>query len=71
MKKAIIFYNSITGTTKNYAQEIGEYLQTKQIVTLCLPAEEFQESLLQDTDFLLLGCWTKGLMVIFQKPDTL
>ena len=69
MKKAIIFYNSKTGTTKNYAQEIDEYLQGKQIETLCLPVEEYQESLLQNTDFLLLGCWTKGLLVIFQKPD--
>lgn len=69
MKKAIIFYNSKTGTTKNYAQKIDEYLQTKQIETLCFPVKEYRDSLLENTDFLLLGCWTKGLMVIFQKPD--
>ena len=69
MKKAIIFYQSKTGTTKNYAQEIGTYLQTKQIDTLCVPVEEYQENLLQNTDYLLMGCWTKGLMVLFQKPD--
>lgn len=69
MKKAIIFYQSKTGTTKNYAQKIEEYLQSKQIETLCLPVKEYRESLLQNTDFLLLGCWTKGLMVVFQKPD--
>ncbi|MDF1548359.1 MAG: flavodoxin domain-containing protein [Bacteroidales bacterium] len=71
MKKAIIFYQSKTGTTKKYAQEIGTYFQAKQIDTLCLPVEEYRESLLQNTDYLLLGCWTKGLMVIFQQPDNI
>lgn len=35
----------------------------------CLPIEKFQEGMLQGADYLLLGCWTKGLLVIFQKPD--
>ena len=69
MKRAVIFYQSKTGTTKNYAQEIGAYLQTKKIDILCIPVAEYQENLLQDTDYILMGCWTKGLMVIFQKPD--
>lgn len=69
MKRAIILYQSKTGTTKNYAQEIGTYLQTKQVDTLCVPVGEYHENLLQETDYLLTGCWTKGLMVIFQKPD--
>ena len=69
MKKAIVFYQSKTGTTKNYAQEIGAYLQAKQIDTLCVPVGEYRENLLQDTDYIIMGCWTKGLMVLFQKPD--
>ncbi len=69
MKKAIIFYQSKTGTTKNYAQEICLYLQTKQINTQCVSINEYHNNLLQDADYLLLGCWTKGLMIIFQKPD--
>ncbi len=69
MKKAVVFYQSKTGTTKNYAQEISAYLETRQLETLCLPVNEYQEYLIQDTDYLFLGCWTKGLMVILQKPD--
>jgi flavodoxin len=69
MKRAIIIYQSKTGTTKKYAQEISAYIQGKQIKTFCLPVENYQEGMLQGADYLLLGCWTKGLMVIFQKPD--
>ncbi|MBN2350698.1 MAG: flavodoxin family protein [Bacteroidales bacterium] len=69
MKKAIIFYQSKTGTTKKYAQEISAYLQAKQINTSSVPVGEYKENLLQDIDYILMGCWTKGLMVIFQKPD--
>ena len=69
MKRAIIFYQSKTGTTKHYAQEIGTYLQTKKIETLWFPVEEYHENLIENIDFLILGCWTKGLMVLLQKPD--
>lgn len=69
MKRAIIIYQSKTGTTKNYAQEIGAYLQAKQIITLCVPVEEYCKDMIQEADFLLAGCWTKGLLVILQKPD--
>lgn len=69
MKRAIIFYQSKTGRTKNYAQEIGVYLQAKQIDTLWFPVEEYHDRLVENIDYLILGCWTKGLMVLFQKPD--
>ncbi len=69
MKRAIIIYQSKTGTTKKYAQEISAYMQEKQIATFCLPVDKFREGMLQGADYLLLGCWTKGLMVVFQKPD--
>lgn len=69
MKKAIIIYQSKTGTTKKYAQEISAYMQEKQLATFCMPVDKYREGMLQGADYLLLGCWTKGLMVIFQKPD--
>jgi len=69
MKKAIIFYQSKTGTTKNYAQEINAYLLSKQIETLWLNVEEYNDKFIENMDYLILGCWTKGLMVILQKPD--
>ncbi|MFO7864316.1 MAG: flavodoxin family protein [Salinivirgaceae bacterium] len=69
MKTAIIFYQSKTGTTKNYAEEISAYIQTKNIEISCLLVEEYKDNMLQNADFVLLGCWTQGLMIFLQKPD--
>jgi flavodoxin len=69
MKKAIIFYQSKTGTTKSYAQEIEKHLTSMDINSSCVPVEKYHENLMENIDFIILGCWTKGLMVIFQKPD--
>lgn len=34
-----------------------------------MPVEEYRENLVQNADYILTGCWTKGLFVVFQKPD--
>jgi flavodoxin len=69
MKKAVVFYQSKTGTTEKYAKEIGNFLLEQQIDTQIYPVNQYHEDLTRDVDFLFLGCWTKGLMVLFQKPD--
>ncbi len=71
MKRAVIFYQSKTGTTKHFAQEIGAYLQTREIETACLHVDQYQECLIENADYLIMGCWTKGLMVLFQRPDAI
>ena len=37
MKTAVVIYNSKTGTTKKYAEEIASYLKSKQISDRILP----------------------------------
>ena len=69
MKKAVIFYQSKTGTTKKFAREIEKFFQKQQVQTTCLPVEDYQENSVEGFDFVLLGCWTKGLMVLLQHPD--
>ena len=69
MKTAVIIYHSKTGTTKKYAEEIANYLKSKGISTRLSSIQTFQENLLSETDFVFLGCWTNGLMVILQHPD--
>lgn len=69
MKKAIIVYQSKTGTTKSFAEAIKKHLQSKQLETRCHDVTTAGPTLPGDTDLLLLGCWTKGLMVICQHPD--
>ncbi len=69
MKKAVIAYNSKTGTTKKYAEEIGAYLQEKELKVTILPIEEYTDACLNEADYFLIGCWTSGLMFFLQHPE--
>ena len=69
MKKAAIIYNSRTGITKKYAEQIGDYLSNKGVETNVLPIQQYDDAILDDIDYLLLGCWTNGLFFFFQHPD--
>lgn len=64
----MIVYYSHTGRTAGYARAIAMYLWSKGLnVSLC-SVSDFKEEKLEDTDFLLLGCWTSGWFVIHQHP---
>ncbi len=69
MKNALILYNSKTGTTKNYAEEIGRFFKIRDIAVNVVPIEDYDEKMLENVDYLLLGCWTSGLMLFFQQPE--
>jgi flavodoxin len=69
MKQAVILYHSKTGTTKKYAEQISDYLAEKAIEVRLSSIQDFKQEILKDVDYLFLGCWTKGLMVLFQHPD--
>jgi len=69
MKKVIIIYNSKTGTTKKYSNEIGMYLRNNGNEVVVLSIEEYTNDKLNHADYLLLGCWTSGLMFFLQHPE--
>lgn len=69
MKKAIIIYQSMKGTTKQFSYEIADYLNSKKIDSKVASVESFQETDLSSYDYIFLGCWTKGLMFFAQHPD--
>ncbi len=69
MKKAVIIYNSKTGTTKKYAEEMGKYLKGKAIDVQLSSIQEYREEILDKANYVLLGCWTSGLMVFLQHPE--
>ena len=69
MKTAVIIYNSKTGTTKKYAEEISRYLQSKGLDTQVTSIQAYSEDMLNNVDYVLFGCWTNGLMVILQHPE--
>jgi len=67
--KAAIVYRSRTGTTRRFAEEIGAYLETLGVQAVVTSVGEADLSVLAGADFVLLGCWTDGLMVVLQHPD--
>jgi flavodoxin len=67
--RAAIVYRSRTGTTRRFAAEIGAYLETLGVQTVVASVGETDPSSLAGADFVLLGCWTSGLMVVLQHPD--
>ncbi len=69
MKKAVIIVHSKTGITRMYAEEIEEYLQGKEIEVVSVSIRDYRNGLCGDADYLLLGCWTSGLMFFMQHPD--
>jgi flavodoxin len=69
MKKATIIVNSKTGTTRQYANEISEYLKSKGLDSQVASIQDYSEDMLSDVDYVLFGCWTNGLMVILQHPE--
>jgi flavodoxin len=69
MEKAMIIYQSKKGTTRQFGTEIGNFLKKKGVQTEVLPLNEVNNKTIKDYDYLFLGCWTKGLMIINQHPD--
>jgi flavodoxin len=69
MKKAVILYNSKTGTTEKYAEEIGKYIEAKGIDVQTTSIQKYSEEMLDDANFVFLGCWTSGLMIMMQHPE--
>jgi flavodoxin len=72
MKKAIILYQSKTGITKGFAEEIGRYITEKGIETKTLPVADYKDGITSDADYVVLGCWTSGFLLFFlQHPDNI
>jgi flavodoxin len=71
MKKAVIVYQSKTGITKRFGKEINGYLAGKGIETHLVSVNEYKRGLAEQADYLLLGCWTAGFMLLFQHPDAI
>ena len=69
MKKALIIYQSKTGTTKKYGFAIRDFLNTLNIEAKAIPIQNFSMEDLVNSDYLFLGCWTSGLFFVLQHPD--
>jgi flavodoxin len=69
MKKALVVYNSKTGTTKNYGEEISDFLKKKDIDSKAVSINECSNEDIANSDIVLFGCWTSGLYIFRQRPE--
>jgi flavodoxin len=69
MKTAAVVYRSRTGKTRRFGEEIARYLRTQGVEAQVSSVGDCDMSQLATVDYLLLGCWTNGLLVILQHPD--
>ena len=68
--KTSIIYNSHSGTTLAYAEEIGNFLSGNGIECKISSIDDYDKEYLLSSDLVMLGCWTSGLMIFAQHPDS-
>ena len=64
--KTSIIYNSHSGTTKAYAEEIGNFFSGNGIECKISSIDDYDKEYLLSSDLVMLGCWTNGLMIFAQ-----
>ncbi|HYM83063.1 MAG TPA: flavodoxin family protein [Candidatus Dormibacteraeota bacterium] len=69
MTTAAVVYRSRTGTTRRYAEAIGEYLRSRGVEVTVASVGDANAAAVGRADLVLLGCWTSGLFVVRQHPD--
>jgi len=69
MKKALIVYHSKTGTTKLFGEEIKDFFNRNHIESKAVSTNDFDYADLIKSEFILFGCWTKGLLICNQHPE--
>ena len=67
--KTSIIYNSHSGTTIAFAEEIGKFLTGRGVDQKVESIYKYDKEFLQAADVVLLGCWTSGLMIFAQHPE--
>lgn len=66
--KALIVYCSHAGKTARYGREMAFHLYRMGVSVSICATSDFKADMLKNCDLLLLGCWTKGRLLFFQRP---
>lgn len=69
MKKAIVLYQSKTGITEKFGKEISTFIASRGVEAINVPIKDYESKLAEQADYLFLGCWTAGFLLLFQHPD--
>lgn len=66
--RAVIIYNSLTGTTRKAAHRIASELKALRVDATPVPIDEVDDATVADADLVIVGTWTDGIIVVGQKP---
>jgi flavodoxin len=69
MRKALVIYHSKTGITRAFGKEISDFLSRNNVESTFISINDYRDSDMQNVDYLFLGCWTSGLMILLQHPE--
>jgi flavodoxin len=69
MKRALVIYHSQTGNTRGLGIDIHNLCKANGMESKVMATDEFTPAALENVDCLFLGCWTHGLMVVWQHPE--
>ena len=69
MATAAVVYESITGVTERFAEEIAAHLTARAVTATAISIGDCDPATLDGHDLVLIGCWTSGLFVVGQHPD--
>lgn len=66
--RAVIIYNSLTGTTEKAAHRIASELKALRVDATPVPIDEADDATVADADLVVVGTWTDGIVILGQKP---
>jgi flavodoxin len=66
--QAVIIFDSVTGNTRQAANNIADVLFAEGIGSNLLTITDVSEQAIADADLVIVGSWTDGLLVVGQRP---
>lgn len=70
MKNVLIVHHSKTGTTEAFANELSAFAENQNYNAKTISINDCDIKDIAEADKILLGCWTSGLFIFAQKPET-
>lgn len=66
--RAVIIYNSLTGTTRKAAHRIASELKALRVDATPVAIGDVDDATVADADLVIIGTWTDGIVILGQKP---
>jgi flavodoxin len=66
--KALVIWESLTGTTRKAAERIAAGLRAGGVETTVSPVSAIDLAALSAADVVVVGSWTDGIVFVGQKP---